>query len=318
MKLGILFRSAVETGMRADPRGPDGIARFLRMRKKRSTAAKQTGHHARGDADWNPYADCAVLHGGEDVNVRTLLVGIDTETPELLLADTLRTQGMKVDAVLGHHPEGRALLELSEVMDVQVDILRELGIPEQKAEMMLRKRTKQLYGQLHAQNALRTERAAQLLDIPFLCVHNAADHCAAKYIYDRVLHAKYDTVGDIVEALYAVPEYDHYARQGVPPLIVAGRSDARAGKTAVFGFNGGTGGPAAFMRELATAGVGTILCMHASAEQCEIADKHHLSVIQCCHMASDTLGMNLVLDALQKEDSKLKIVPFSGFVRIER
>lgn len=319
MKLGILFRSAMETGMHADPRGPGGIARFLRMQKKRSTvAAKQTGHHARSDADWNPYADCAVLHGDEDVNVRTLLVGIDVETPELLLADTLRAQGIAIDAVLAHHPEGRALLELSEVMDVQTDILRQLGVPEQRAEGMLRKRTKQLYGQLHAQNALRTERAAELLNLPLLCVHNAADHCAAKYIYDRVLHKPYDTVGDIVEALYEVPEYDHYARKGVPPMIVAGKRDARAGKTAVFGFNGGTGGPAAFMRELANAGAGTILCMHASAEQCDMAEKHHLSIIQCCHMASDTLGMNLMLDALQKEDAKLKIVPFSGFVRIER
>jgi hypothetical protein len=41
-------------------------------------------------------------------------------------------------------------------------------------------------------------------------------------------------------------------------------------------------------------------------------------MIQCSHMASDSLGVNLLIDLLQKEDKKLEILPMSGFIRVAR
>ena len=40
----------------------------------------------------NPYADSRILHGDPDREVRTVLVGIDIETPEILLADRLESE----------------------------------------------------------------------------------------------------------------------------------------------------------------------------------------------------------------------------------
>ena len=44
------------------------------------------------------------------------------------------------------------------------------------------------------------------------------------------------------------------------------------------------------------------------------AQEEHMNVIIAGHIASDNLGLNLVLDTLEKKD-KFKILPCSGFRR---
>jgi hypothetical protein len=50
----------------------------------------------------------------------------------------------------------------------------------------------------------------------------------------------------------------------------------------------------------------------------EEAKKHHINVIQVCHMAAGTLGVNLLLDQIEKTEPKLKVFELSGFVRVKR
>ena len=45
-------------------------------------------------------------------------------------------------------------------------------------------------------------------------------------------------------------------------------------------------------------------------------DEHHLNVIVAGHMSSDSLGLNLFLDNLEKKG--VAIVPRSGFNRVSR
>ena len=72
----------------------------------------------RGNRSWQ-YADTAILFGKSNVEVKRILVGIDIEIGELLLADKLRqTQGL--DLVISHHPAGQALARFYEVMRLQV------------------------------------------------------------------------------------------------------------------------------------------------------------------------------------------------------
>jgi len=47
------------------------------------------------------------------------------------------------------------------------------------------------------------------------------------------------------------------------------------------------------------------------------AEKHHLHVVIAGHISSDTLGLNLLLDVLEKR-APLSVVDFSGFKRIRR
>jgi putative NIF3 family GTP cyclohydrolase 1 type 2 len=53
-----------------------------------------------------------------------------------------------------------------------------------------------------------------------------------------------------------------------------------------------------------------------SEEHRKEAEKHHINVVIAGHMSSDSLGMNLFLDELEKQG--IKVVPISGLIRIKR
>ena len=82
----------------------------------------------------HPYSDTRILFGKKDTEVKTILVGIDIEVGEMLLAERLKQKGEKIDLLLAHHPEGMALAGFFNVMYMQIDILNRLGIPVNIAE----------------------------------------------------------------------------------------------------------------------------------------------------------------------------------------
>ncbi|MDD5751129.1 MAG: hypothetical protein PHS73_01250 [Candidatus Peribacteraceae bacterium] len=319
MKLNKLFHSIVSHGMDADPRGRKTLEKQLKKQKER--AAKLEGMEKElHDAErlWNPFADSRIIAGTGEEEVKTLLVGIDIETPEILLADRLREKGERIDCLMLHHPEGRALADLEKVMPLQVDLLGLLGVSVNQSEGMLRPRMDRVWRAIHADNLFRTERVAELLDFPAFNCHTPADNQAWRFVEKIVTKQEFDDLGDVINALLDVPEFKHFARKGNPPIIVNGGKANRTGKITATEFTGGTNGPEEFIEVQARAGVGTILSMHATEKTIEKAKEHHINIIQCSHMASDTLGMNLMLDLLSKEEKNLKTIDIAGFVRIKR
>jgi hypothetical protein len=246
------------------------------------------------------------------------MVGIDIETPELLLLDHLSKKGKKIDAVMLHHPEGRALADLEKVMPLQIDLLAGVGVPVNHSESQLRPRMERIWRAIHADNLFRTERAAELLGIPTFNCHTITDNLVWKFMEKNICKKEYDTLGDILDALLKIPEYKYYAKKGNPPIIVNGSKSSRPGKIVATEFTGGTNGPEEFLESQSRAGVGTILSMHVTEKTLEKAKEHHVNMIQCSHMASDAIGINLFLDKMQKEEPKLSTVDVSGFIRIKR
>jgi hypothetical protein len=57
--------------------------------------------------------------------------------------------------------------------------------------------------------------------------------------------------------------------------------------------------------------------MHLSEDHRKEAEKHHLHVVIAGHISSDTLGLNLLLDAIESR-GPLEVVACSGFKRIKR
>ncbi len=88
-------------------------------------------------------------------------------------------------------------------------------------------------------------------------------------------------------------------------------------KVVVTGFTGGTSGSAEVYESMKHAGVGTEIAMHMKPEARKEAEKHHINVVVAGHIASDSLGMNLLCDAFQKAGVK-EIVPMGGFTRFAR
>jgi hypothetical protein len=319
MKLKKLFQSAVDHGIDADPRGRKYIEKLL---KKQSDRMKKLEGKEKELFDeertWNPYSDGRVLHGTGEEDVKTLMIGIDFETQEVLLADRLREKGMKIDCLMTHHPEGRALADLDKVMTLQADVYAAAGVPVNHGESLLRPRMDKIWRAIHADNLFRTERAAELLGFPIFSCHTITDNLVWAYMEKTICKKPFDDLQEIINACLEVPEFKYYAKKGNPPIIVNGTPGSRPGKIVATEFTGGTNGPEDFIEKQSQAGVGTILAMHFTEKEVEEGRKHHLNLIQCSHMASDACGVNLLLDKLMKEEKNLKVIEVSGFVRFKR
>ena len=317
MKLKKLYESAVANGMEADPRGKKTVLKALEKKKKAYEAMKKDEKEFFDmESLTNPYADTRILHGTGDEEIKTVLIGIDMEAPELLLADRLISKGQKIDLVIAHHPEGKAYANFYEVMDMQADILNKFGVPINIAESLLEGRMKEVGRRLMPVNHTRASDTARLLDIPFMCMHTPADNMVVNYLQALLDRKSPDTLGEIIDILLEIPEYREAAKNNSGPNILLGSKERSSGKIFV-DMTGGTEGAKDIFESLANAGVGTIICMHLSDEHMKKAEKQHINVIIAGHISSDNVGINLMLDKIQK-NGKLNIVPCSGFRRFER
>ncbi len=116
--------------------------------------------------------------------------------------------------------------------------------------------------------------------------------------------------------LKEIPEYQRAIEMKSGPTLFAGSEDRFAGRIAVTEVTGGTEGSKDMYERLAQAGVGTIVGMHMQEEHKKEAEKHHLNVIIAGHMSSDSLGMNLFLDEVERHG--VEIIPTSGLIRVSR
>lgn len=317
MKLKKLYEMVIEYGRRKDPRGLKGVAEEIeRLKvsyKELSERKKREFDKERFD---NPYADTRILVGNPGKEIKSVLVGIDIEVGEIVLADRLREKGRRIDLVMSHHPEGKALAGFYNVMQMQADILSKYGVPINVAEGVLEDRIKEVERKVMPANHNRAVDAARLLDISYMCVHTPADNGVATYLQGLLDKKGPDTVGDVVKIIEDIPEYKCAIQNNVVPKVVVGNEKHRAGKIFV-DMTGGTEGSEKMFEVLVQAGVGTIVGMHLSEKHIQEANKHNINIIIAGHIPSDTLGMNLLLDSLGKRE-KLGIIPCSGFYRVER
>ncbi len=317
MKLREFFDFAIGAGIDADPRGRAAVEAELREALKAHEELKPEDKAAFDTEKLkNPYADSRILHGSPDREVNTILVGIDMEAPELLLADRLNEKGAGIDAVVAHHPEGRAYANFYEVMKMQADILHRFGVPINVAEGQLSGRMKEVERSLLPVNHTRPVDAARLLDLSFLCLHTPADNMVSSYLQRLFEGEAPARLKDVVKLLKGIPEYQEAIRNNAGPRILIGSDDQRTGKVFV-DMTGGTSGSKDTLEKLSQSGVGTIVGMHMSEDHRKEAEKHHIHVVIAGHISSDTLGLNLLLDALEKREP-LKVIECSGFKRVKR
>ncbi len=311
-----LHEFAVEEGIAEDPRDRDEIQRELEERQERYEKLEgPRKEHFDEDRLENPYDDSKVLNQG-DAEVSRVAIGIDMETQELLLVDRLNEKGESIDGVITHHPEGRSLAWLSDVMDLQIDTLRKAGVPVSQAEAVVRPRVRSVRQGVHGVNHPRAPTAAETLGLPFMSMHTITDNHAHTFIKDRLEETEPRTLDDLVDELLELEEYRWALDYGMGPEIFVGQEDNRVGNLA-FDFTGGTELTKDRMETMATSGVNTIVAMHMSKEQIEEAENQNINVVSAGHMSSDSLGMNLFLDkALDEFD--LEVVELSGFLRVDR
>lgn len=317
MTLNQLHKAIVALGIDADPRDKKTIKSALAAKKKiydkLSDKEKSFFDH---ESLWNPFSDTRIIAGDENREIKKIILGIDIDTAELLMIERLNEKGAAIDLVIAHHPSSKALATLPEVMGLQSDIFYSQGVSISASESLIGKRQKQVERSVSSANFLKTKMAADHLGLALMCAHTPADSLGVKFLENKIKLKRPGTLGDLKALLLDIPEYAEYAKYGCQPNIINGGSNSRVRKFH-FEFTGGTEGPIDIYDRLSASGVDTIISMHQSERHLEAASKANINVILAGHMASDILGLNLMLDSLV-EQGNIEVMTCSGFIRIAR
>ncbi|MBF0522401.1 MAG: NGG1p interacting factor NIF3 [Candidatus Omnitrophica bacterium] len=317
MKLKDFYSFCVQEGIKADLRTKVQLRETFRQQRKKIKVAKTDGRKFFDKEDLrNPYADTRILYGDVSKEIKRILVGIDIDPAEILLAERLSQKGKVIDLVLAHHPEGHAWAGFYEVMSLQTDLLVNLGLEKKVAEDLMSKRIGDVNRRVHGSNHMRTVDAAKLLDMALMCCHTPADNHVASYLQNLMETVNPKTLKDAVRLLMKEPEYQSASTGKAGPKIVLGKPEDKVGKVFV-DMTGGTEGSKDIFARLSQAGVKTLVCMHLSEEHFKKIQCEYLNVIVAGHIASDNLGMNLLLDKIEKKSS-LEVLECSGFRRFKR
>ena len=308
-----IYELAVALGIKADLRGSAKVKKYLaRTAKKFSSLDKKNQAKFDREKLTNPYSDTRILVDHGRRAVKKIMAGIDMEGPELLLADHLGG----FDLVISHHPRGKALADLHSVIDLQAEVLADYGVPINVAESLIRPRMREVNRSVSPANHNRPLAFAELLGLDYLCTHTVADNLGARFLFDRLEKKKPELVADVLDLLAEIPEFQEAEKFNSGPLLFTGQKENFCGRVAITEFTGGTSGAKEIYEKMSQAGIGTIVGMHMDEEHRQEAEKHHINVVIAGHMASDSLGMNLFLDELEKKG--ISVVPVSGLIRIKR
>ena len=256
MKISDIYNKAVQMGIDADFRSNEYVAKLLERRKQKYE--KLSGHEkAEFDTEslTNPYSDSRILHVADDREIKKVLCGIDIDVAEILLAKELGD----IDLVISHHPMGRALADLHEVMELQVDVLNQYGVPVNIAEGLLKERISEVARGINPRNHWRAIDAAKLLRINLMCLHTVADNNAAKFLREKIEAQNPERLEDIMAILRSIEEYQQAIALGVGPRLFVGQPENRCGKIALTELTGGTEGSPKLFEKMAQAGIGTVV-----------------------------------------------------------
>ncbi len=318
MNLKQMYEFFIENGIKNDPRGEKEVRTLLEEKNKDyDSLDDEKKSFFDKETLTNPYYDSRIIYGTGNEEIKSVMVGIDIESPELLLANQLRLSGKKIDMVLAHHPEGKAYSTFHNVINMQSEIIKGQGVPINIAESYISSRASEVGRSVSGQNHQRVFDAARLLDIPLMTAHTVADNNVTTFLQKELDKLQPRYLKDIISFLENIPEYKYAKTYDNGPYILNGTDKSKCGKIFV-DMTGGTEGPTEIIEKLAVAGVGTIVGMHMSEKNYNNAVKNKINVIIAGHISSDNLGVNLLLDSLEKKYGGLDCIECSGFRRFKR
>jgi hypothetical protein len=322
MNLRELCDTSIRLGVALDVRGAAALQQMLEARRREYEALPEWERpYFDQERLRNPFGDVRIAYSPRDpgeIEVRTILQGINIGVPELLLADRLRAAGTRVDAVISHHTNGMGVAASlrEDIMSVNVDYLANAGVPPAESERCINPYIHD--GWLNLQDFNRHgPDTAKLLGFPLACIHSPADYYTGEAVRALMEETRPQSVADVAHALYAFPEVQSAARLGVGPRIMSGDASWPAGRI-MYKFGGGRVLPPDAYRLLGAAGVNTVLQHGGSSAHFRAAQEAGVALVRLPHAASDNIGINLLLDDVERAHGPLHVVPCNSFERIER
>lgn len=257
--------------------------------------------------------DSAIHVAGDDLE--TALVGIDLESPEVQLANR---DGF--DLALAHHPPGgRSRLEFSQVLDRQVELMTDHSVPHSTAVDAVADLRRQSEHRAHASNYRHDPSIAEYLDQPYMNIHLAPDELGRRAFVDAIDRLPSEaTVDDLRAALT-----DEFIELRVADTDIetrVGDDENEIGTVAVHhaaGTNGGASVAEAYFEH----GIDTVVYIHVGASDtetlCETYGEEKNLVITG-HIASDAIGMNILIDDLESHGLACTCLSGAGIGRGQR
>lgn len=311
-----IFDLGVKLGTVDDPRGKEGVKKHLtRMKKIYADLKPREKEFFDTERLTNPYPDCAVHVDDGKTKVKRVLAGIDISAADILLASQLNERGKKIDLVISHHPVGKALANLQDVMDMVVEVYEGVGVPVHLAEKMFEDRMREIGRSTHPVNHFKEVDVARLLEINFMTTHTITDNMVNRFLIDLLKKKKPEYLSDLMDVLMEVPEYQQAKKYGAGPRLIVGSGHHRVGKSYVE-MTGGTNPSSKVYQPLSNYGISTVVTMHMKDESINKSSESSLNVVITGHMSSDSLGMNLWLDELERQG--IEVIPCGGLLRVSR
>lgn len=241
---------------------------------------------------WDELPGDSGIHVPGD-EIETALVGIDAESPEIQLA---AREGY--DLLLAHHPVGVAGVTFPSVLDRQVDLMTDHGVPRERAEATIEDLRQDWGARAHMANYRHDVSIAELLDQPYVNLHLPPDELGRRAFVEAVAEAEPETVRDLRRTFASFPEI-RAAETDVEVRV--GHPDNRAGRVAIHHAAGANGG-ASVAKAYFDHGVDTVVYIHADGSverelREAVGDEKNLVITG--HIASDAVGMNVLIDELE-------------------
>lgn len=311
-----IFDLGVKVGIAADPRGIKGVQKYLaRVKKEYDDMKEKDKKYFDASRLKNPYPDSHIHVDDGRKDVKRVIAGIDIDAGEILMATQLTERGKKIDLAIAHHPTGNALASLHEVMEMSTSVFESFGLPTHVAEKVSSDRLQEVGRGVHGINHHRGVDIARILGVNFMSTHTITDNLVNKFLTDLVAKEKPETLGEMVDLFMEVPEFQEAKRRGAGPKIVAGNRHKKVGKWIVE-MTGGTEPSSQVYEEFGRIGFSTIVSMHLREDALKRVNEQHMNSIITGHMSSDSIGMNLFLDELEKKG--VEIIPCGGLIRVSR
>jgi putative NIF3 family GTP cyclohydrolase 1 type 2 len=243
--------------------------------------------------DWNSMpADTAVhVHGK---NIKKVMLMIDVTTADLMLAKNLGC-----DAVITHHPIGKASINFYKVIDRHIDYMIENGISEKTARLSVMDLRRRIEIRNHTQIYSSVIDSAKILAMPLVNIHQPCDEYARRMISEKIHERDPNLVSEVITALEEIPEF----KKAETKIQVAyGQPDTYVGKWVAV-IAAGTNGGYLVARNYFENGISTVLYFHIDYNDLVKLRESNVqgNLVILGHLAGDSIGMNALGNKLENE-----------------
>jgi len=243
--------------------------------------------------------------------MKRILFGIDID-----LADEMLAKQLGYDGVIGHHPIGMTTrTHFFEVMNRQKMLMEEVGATPDEAEEALKERRDDIEYGGRGVNYDRHITAFEMFGLPVMnlpiVIDVISEHTVRDRIYPQFPEGNDKTVADLISALMT---FEEYQVSPIKPAVMIGELDDPCGVPVIAFANGTCGGPPV-IKTYWKYGRDTAVYMHIPTGDVKKLreDEERKNLVIAGHMPSDSIGINLFIDALIERG--MEVDTFNGVVR---